>query len=293
VRLTNSTVTTNAAWFDLQNGLVGTVIGAGNTASIEFVGNGWYKCVLVVTGTNYVNNGGFAVAITNGDGVTTGYTGNNTDGLYLWGADLRVANDGVNLPNYQRVGAATNYTTTGFPPYLAFDGTDDCLFTASTVDFTATDEMTVCVGTRSTALLPNVLVELSVSPVDVNGAFGFVANPGSNAYNTVASRGTTPVTLNTPAGSFTAPQTSVQAMLADVSTPNLVARKNGTQIAQNNTSSQGTGNYGNHTLFVGARNNASNRLNGRIYGLIVRGATTATATLEQTETWMNGKTKAF
>jgi len=37
-----------SAYFDLENGAVGTITG-GNTASIESVGNGWYRCSAVLT----------------------------------------------------------------------------------------------------------------------------------------------------------------------------------------------------------------------------------------------------
>jgi hypothetical protein len=39
---------------------------------------------------------------------------------------------------------------------------------------------------------------------------------------------------------------------SDISTPVVTLRRNGTQIATS-ASSQGTGNYGNHALYIGAR----------------------------------------
>ena len=63
-------------------------------------------------------------------------------------ADLRVANDGVGLPPYQRVDSATTYDTAGFPLYLKFDGVDDFLQTAN-VDLTGTSAVTVGTGARS------------------------------------------------------------------------------------------------------------------------------------------------
>jgi hypothetical protein len=43
-RIANSNSNTNGAWFDLDAGTVGTQYGVGNTATIEDVGNGWYRC---------------------------------------------------------------------------------------------------------------------------------------------------------------------------------------------------------------------------------------------------------
>lgn len=54
-------------------------------------------------------------------------------------ADLRVANDGANLPPYQRVNTATDYDTAGFQHYLCFDGVDDRLVTAGIVWSAACD----------------------------------------------------------------------------------------------------------------------------------------------------------
>ena len=45
----------------------------------------------------------------------------------VWGYQVVPENDGVGLLNYQRVNTATDYDTTGFPPYLSYDGTDDHL----------------------------------------------------------------------------------------------------------------------------------------------------------------------
>ena len=48
VRIGYKTSATAAAWFDLQNGVKGSVNGAGNTSTIEDVGNGWYRCSLTI-----------------------------------------------------------------------------------------------------------------------------------------------------------------------------------------------------------------------------------------------------
>jgi hypothetical protein len=60
------------------------------------------------------------------------FTGTGAESIYIWGADLRVANESNALPPYQRVVTATDYDTTGFPAYLRFD--NDALVTNS-IDF--------------------------------------------------------------------------------------------------------------------------------------------------------------
>lgn len=80
------------AWFDLANGAVGTVenqgTGANASASIENVGNGWYRCVIsgrpATTGTNT----GVNIHLQTADAQTT-YIGTGQS-LYAWGAQVEV-----------------------------------------------------------------------------------------------------------------------------------------------------------------------------------------------------------
>jgi hypothetical protein len=52
----------------------------------------------------------------------------------------------MGMPAYQRVTTATDYDETGFLPRLRFDGADDSLYSAASVNFSASDEMTVLAG---------------------------------------------------------------------------------------------------------------------------------------------------
>jgi hypothetical protein len=74
------------AWFDLLNGVVGTVA-SGCTAFIESVGNGWYRCSVssvAQAGTNYAD---FRMSDTNGGSAVTA---NGSDGLLAWGFQLNI-----------------------------------------------------------------------------------------------------------------------------------------------------------------------------------------------------------
>ena len=71
-------------YFDIVNGVIGTTA-AGTTASIQNVGNGWYRCVITLTvafTTVYA-----AVVSASADGTNT-FAGDITKGFYLWGAQL-------------------------------------------------------------------------------------------------------------------------------------------------------------------------------------------------------------
>lgn len=133
LQLSDSGATHRArVWFDIKNGVKGTsqTTGSGVVVgySIESQGNGWYRCSLTATNPITTLYSYFPQLVT-GDGVLT--VAANLQSCYLWGADLRAANDGVGLPDYQRVGAATGYATTGFPLAIYLDKTDDHVTSAT------------------------------------------------------------------------------------------------------------------------------------------------------------------
>jgi hypothetical protein len=79
------------AWFDLTNGVVGSNTNTGSvvfdSASIEALANGWYRCVLLVHSTSTENLGpGYGAA--GADGSQNGVSG---DTRYVWGAQLEAA----------------------------------------------------------------------------------------------------------------------------------------------------------------------------------------------------------
>jgi len=206
-------------------------------------------------------------------------------------ADLRATNDGVGLPVYQRVNTSTDYDTTGFPLYLRFDGTDDSMATGS-ISFTSTDKMSVFSGLRKLSdALEGCFVELSTNFISNNGSFTMFAR-GSN-YPTgfdTPYRGTIQVT--TPGFVAAAPTSQVITSSYDIAAPLAVFRSNGVQVSST-TSTAGTGNFGNYPLYIGSRAGTSSRFNGRLYSLIVRGAASTAQQISDTETWINGKAKAY
>jgi len=295
----------STAVFDLTSGTTATQTSNGSSSgaivstSKTDLGNGWFRLSLTAyaTGTQIRHTGGFASAATGntfdaGGNVTFSAAG--TESVYVWGADLRVSNDGVGLPVYQRVNTATDYAVTGFPYYLRFDGTDDSMATAS-INFTSTDKMTVFGGVRKLSdAATQFIAETSASASANNGAFG-LAGPVAfgldykYAYN---SRGTVNSGVSTTSTLYAAPISSVLSGLSDISNDVATLRINGIQIASS-SSDQGTGNYGTYPLYIGARESTSFFLNGRLYSLIVRGAASTSDQISATEAWVNTKTKAY
>ena len=78
---------TNAfAWFDLENGLLGSKEAGIDNYSIDNYGNGWYKVTATATSTANAT-GRLFYGIATSDGVKS-YTGDGTSGVYIWGAQL-------------------------------------------------------------------------------------------------------------------------------------------------------------------------------------------------------------
>lgn len=215
------------------------------------------------------------------------------DSVYLWGADLRPTSQATGLigPTYQRVAAATDYDTVGFLPYLAFDGVDDSMSTGS-IDFTATDKMTVFAGVRklSDAAL-GFLAELSNSLSANNGSFWLINGDGQVGAGPTwqfVSKGTNAAFATSPA-SYASPITNVLTGVGNILSDVATLRVNGTQVASS-TADQGTSNYGNYPLFIGQRNNTSLPFNGWMSSLIIRGAQSTDSQISATESWVAGKT---
>ena len=80
----NPQAAAQGAWFDLSNGVVGTVE-ASITAAIQSVGNGWYRCS--VTRTMTAGNDYPSVGTATADNISS-FAGDITKGIYVWGAQL-------------------------------------------------------------------------------------------------------------------------------------------------------------------------------------------------------------
>jgi len=79
--------TANAsAYFDLSNGTIGTV-GSASTASIQSVGNGWYRCIMTATTAAGANT--LSIYSASADN-TISFTGSGDSAFYIWGAQLEL-----------------------------------------------------------------------------------------------------------------------------------------------------------------------------------------------------------
>ena len=301
--LTVTTSTTDGIYNTAGNFLGSVASGVSMTCSVELSGSGTIRfgvlngngstrsfqvITLTSTPTRYTNtfvNDATGVnigIILNSNGVATTVT--------VGKADFRITNDlyGI-IPAYQRVTTATDYDTVGFPSYLRFNGNSSALLTNS-IDFSGTDKMNVWAGLRKLSdAARGMLTELSTTVVSSNGSFFVDAPPvaASPAYRFYGG-GTIDAEAASPS-SYPAPITNVLTGIEDISAPNLTLRLNGAQVITS-TATQGTGNFGNFPLYIGARGGSSLWFNGRLYGLVVRGASSNASQIERGETYMNVKT---
>lgn len=166
--------------------------------------------------------------------------------------------------------------------YLEADGVDDCLYTPGNVNFSGSDEVTICFGLQNSRItVTGAFLELSSSWVTNNGAFSVFA-PGSAAENVFfTSKGTANANV------LTALPVNTRATVTGrgkISTLTSLLRINGTQAA-NSAVSQGSGNYGSYPLYFFRRNNASNPFMGRDYGIAIIGKLLAGDELTTLEKW--------
>ena len=202
-------------------------------------------------------------------------------------ADMRLSSD-VATPAYQAVRSATDYDYAGFPSKIKHNGTNSFLYTASTMDLSATDKLTVFAGVQK-------LSDAGVMIIETSAGAGFT-NPGSFFFSTsqnvigdYAFYGGASGFSIVSGSAHIAPSSGVITLINSVSPASKKLRYNGTQEASS-SSSQGTGNFGNYTLYVGARAGTSLWLNGAWTQQIIRGALTSDAQVAQAERFVANKT---
>lgn len=216
--------------------------------------------------------------------------------ILVWGAELKIRDDYNIFPQYQKVVTATNYVTTStmggqvFPYYLNFDGSVSTTYfmsTPSTIDFSATDKITVFAGVQvpvNDATSAKMVAELSASSASNNGTFSLYRYTKTSSF---VNKGTTLVQV-TNSNSLLSTRSVITA-LGDIGGDICSLDDSASISVQSSGSDQGTGNYGNYRMWIGSRNGASNFLAGRLYSLIVRSSATSAGDITSVETWIDGK----
>lgn len=216
--------------------------------------------------------------------------------VYITKFDVRHTNHGTDLPAYQRVNTSTDYDTTGFPPYLSFNGTSSCMATNS-IDFSAGDKMSVWAGVRVLTNTPKGAY-LSIGDVaNTPGSFECIfPEPVTSSKHGFALR-MSGLSFWTSKTLHNIPITEVLSYFADNANTSdsgknkVIGKVNQTdiQLEWGGWEDSGTGNFANLPLNIGCRNQASLYFLGNIYSLIVRGAQSTDTQITNTEKWVNNK----
>ncbi len=282
-------------YINLSTGAKGTTTGSASAVTVTDSGNGWWRVALpsfVASSTSAA----FAVYTSTGNAVNS-YLGDGTSGIYIWGADLRVSNDGVGLPAYQRVGAAVtattnpavtgvpDYDTTGFPIYLRADGVDDRLIGPAISNIISASAYEACIGARVLAASTS-----SASPwlnhsllADGSGYLGVGYVTTSNVIGAFNFDGST----DTVTQAMTPPSTFV--LQQRHASGNLVLSLNG--------GSEASATSGDTSVFTAETrifsSNGSTSVQARLYGMVVRSTAFTATERANLLSWMNGKVKAY
>jgi hypothetical protein len=281
------------AWanFNLATGETGTV-GSSASASITPIGSGWYRCSLTATAT-FTGSGSNSFALQTSDTAARAdsYFGDGASGIYIWGAQFEV---GTSSTDYQKVVSEYDVTEAGVTSleYLSFDGSDDGMATAS-IDFTSTDEMSVFAGVRKLSDAAGQGIITEFTNVSTNpGAFSLFAGSTTSTRRFSWSTATPQAFIGT--ADFAGDQTVVDTLTIDRSgtttTTILFPRLNGAAAIQSEVINANTGaNFANASLYIGYRGTGGSFLNGNLYGLIVRGASSTTGEITNTEAYLAAK----
>ena len=115
IRIADSSNIARVVWFNIGSGAVGTT-GFGITASIQNIGNGWYRCTATIAAA-FAGGQNPRIGLASADNVET-YTGDGNSGVYIYGAQL---SDSASLDPYVPTPGAAPSSTAFYGPRFDFD----------------------------------------------------------------------------------------------------------------------------------------------------------------------------
>lgn len=294
------------SYLDLIDGVVAQKSVDHSTVNITKLNNGWNYIDIRFTPYNPNSYRVYPIETVG----TPSFAGNGTSGILLWHPDLRLAAYADVEPVYQRKGAgswlseipgnhAFQATTASRPTlqidtagnyFLSFDGVDDSLVTGN-INFSATDKMTVFAAVRKLADGFQVIAELS-DPTTSSGSSSLLFVSASvfsgKSYASIIRSGSNEAFV--AIGPYAAPIQSVVSVRIDRTKTTAIEEILYRHNAQNKSLTVGTnanpsGDFGSFPLSIGRRGQ-SGPFNGRLYGLIVRGAATDDLHLTHAEKYL-------
>jgi hypothetical protein len=173
--------------------------------------------------------------------------------------------------------------------YLDFDGTDDGMRTTANIPFgtNSVQEMSVfAAAQKDTAGVVQNIAELSNNLGSQDGVFRLFYTAG-NIWRSVQ-KGDVANTLQSTVITDN-PDKIVMTSVASISAPSHLLRIDGSLI-NSNTNSLGNGPYTDQPLSIGSRaGGTASKLDGRIYGIIVRGKVSTANEISSVEKYLADK----
>jgi hypothetical protein len=118
---------TNRAWFDLENGVKGTLTN-GLNSTIEDYGNGWYRCSLAFSSTTDLQSEHVRIVITDSDS-SSSYAGSTSDHHLIYG--LQAESTATSYYDYPTSYIPTTGSTATRDTETALNGGDSTMFNDS------------------------------------------------------------------------------------------------------------------------------------------------------------------
>lgn len=173
--------------------------------------------------------------------------------------------------------------------YLEADGADDTM-SCSAFDLSSTDAITVAAGLYKTSDAAfGIFVEHGPAVGSNNGTFNLAAPVSAASSIALTTKGTAAAVFatKTDANASAGVKHAVIAS-SKISTPVATITVDALSTVTSATT-QGTGNYTSQTLYLFKRAGASNPFSGRMYSLVIRGATSTAAEVANIKKYLNSK----
>jgi hypothetical protein len=287
-----------AVWFDVQNGQVGTEKSGYSGFISENPDDPSFYDISITSA--FVGATRFRLYLSDSDDGATATASAN--GVIAYGPQIEL---GSTATDYQKVVSEYDVTEAGVTSldYLSFDGSDDQLLTGD-IDFSSVTEMSAFAAATKLTDVRAAISHYSnnASSADIRLEHSSTLFGGDDGSYKAFLRRTSGVDLPdfsafvTPTD-YTGVQTNVLAMTADRSTSGNSAvtfRINSNVPASNVTNATGVNSsnpahFDTGKISIGSLVNGNHPLDGNLYGLIVRGATSTTDEITSTEAYLAAK----
>jgi hypothetical protein len=256
-------------FFNLSTGNLSDPIGTPNGASMEDVGDGWYRCTVKILATEASFSWRIYVR------TTQVYAGNNTDGILVWRPQLEKASEAT---SYQKVVSEFDVTEEGVDSlnYLSFDGVNDGLH-AALMDGIDSQQLSVWTAIQKRSdLSAGLVAEFGQVGTDRRWAV-YAPGPAGGYRMLYVGDNSSEIDVSTVDQQWNAPSKAVLTGSFDFLTSSLKLRANSADLDQNSSATAG-GVFGETGLYIGRRSNNTEPLNAKIYSLIIRDKKTDTNT---------------